>query len=92
MNKPPKRTGRAYWKRVEDAGETMELAIRLCFGIGFAFLFSSLAWWVGSGVWIGVAAIAAAITFPIGFLIGFFWLEVKYLVRLILGTFGSWFD
>lgn len=89
MGTPPKRKGKAFWSRVEQAGEVMEVSMRLFLGFVFAFMLSGFAWWVGSHVWVGVAILVALLAFPVGFLIGFFWLEVKFVVRLLLGL---WMD
>jgi hypothetical protein len=83
MNTPPKRKGKSFWSRVEQAGETMEMYIRLFLGFLFAFLFSGIAWGIGNYVWVGLAVICVLVAFPIGFLVGFFWLEVKFILRLI---------
>ena len=86
MSTSPKRKGKAFWSRVEDAGETMELGLRLFLGVLFAFLLSGSAWSIGSHVWVGVAIVVALFAFPIGFLVGFFWLEVKFMLRLFFGS------
>ena len=86
MSTRPKRKGRAFWKRVEQAGEAMEVSLRLFLGLMFACGLSAVAWWVGSHVWVGVAIVVAVLVFPIGFVLGFFWLEVKFLLRLFLGS------
>lgn len=84
MRERPKRKGKAFWSRVEDAGETMELGMRLLLGFLFAFLSSASAWWIGSHIWIGVSIVIALLALPFGFLIGFFWLEVKMLLQFFL--------
>jgi hypothetical protein len=84
MTTPPKRKGKSFWSRVEQAGEAMEFGMRLCLGFVFAFLLSGIASWTGSYVWDGVAVAIALLVFPVGFLVGFFWLEVKFLFWLIL--------
>jgi hypothetical protein len=86
MSTPPKRKAKAFWSRVEDAGETMEFGMRLFLGFLFAFLLSGIAWWIGSHVWVGVAIVITLLAFPIGFLVGFFWLEVKFMLRLFFGS------
>jgi len=86
MSTPPKRKGKAFWSRVEQTGETMEIGMRCFLGFVFAFVLASVAWWIGSHVWVGVAVVVAILAFPVGFLIGFFWLEVKFLLRLFFGS------
>jgi hypothetical protein len=84
MSKPSKQEGKSYWSKAEEAGDVMEIGLRLFWGGGFAFLFSSLAWTVGSMVWVGVGVTAAGVVIPIGFLVGFFWPEVKFALWLLL--------
>jgi hypothetical protein len=86
MTTPPKRKGKTFWKRVEQTGEAMEVSLRLFLGLMFACGLSAVAWWVGSYVWVGLAILVAVLAFPIGFVLGFFWLEVKFLLRLLLGS------
>jgi len=86
MSTPPKRKGKAFWSRVEDAGEAMELGVRLLLGFLFAFLLSGGAWWIGSQIWVGVAIVIVLPAFPIGFLVGFFWLEVRFMLHLLIGS------
>jgi hypothetical protein len=84
-NTPPtKRKGKTFWSRVEEAGEVMALGIRVLHGIFFACLICGLAWWLGSQVWVGIGALLSILASPLGFLIGFFWPEVKLLLRVIL--------
>ena len=87
MSMPPKRKGKAFWSRIEQAGEAMELGMRVFLGFVLAFWLSGFAWWIGSQVWVGVAIVIALLAFPVGFLIGFFWLELRFLLRLFLRSF-----
>lgn len=83
------RKGKAFWDRVEQAGKAMEVSLRLVFGFMFACGLSALAWWVGSHVWLALAVLVAVLTFPIGFVPGFFWLEVKSLLHLFFGSLSD---
>ena len=83
MSTPPKRKVKTFWSRVEQVGESMELGARALLGLLFAFVFAGLAWQVGSHVWAGLSFIIALIAWPIGFVIGFFWLEVKFMIQLV---------
>ncbi len=87
MSTPPKRKGKAFWSKVEDAGEAMEYGMRLFLGGLFAVVFSSFAWGLGGQIWVGVGVLCAIVVFPIGFAVGFFWPEVKMLLRLMAGIF-----
>ena len=84
MSTPPKRKVKTFWSRAEQVGESMELGARTLLGLLFAFVFAGLAWQVGSHVWVGLGLIIALITWPIGFVIGFFWLEIKLAAQIIL--------
>lgn len=83
---PQKRKGRTFWSRAEKAGEAMEIGLRLVLGLMFATAFAAGAWWLGSHVWVGAAALLGIAAFPLGFLVGFFWVEVKFLLRLLIGS------
>ena len=85
----PKGKGKAFWSRVEQAGETMAFGLRFFYGLIFSLLFADVGWWIGSHVWVGIALVIGVVAFPLGFLIGFFWLEVKFMIRLLLGSFGG---
>ncbi|MBL9130258.1 MAG: hypothetical protein JNG86_03610 [Verrucomicrobiaceae bacterium] len=87
MSLSPKRKGVSLWTRVEQAGQVMETGVRLALGLLFACLFAAAAWWAGCHVWVGAGFILAVAAFPPGFLVGFFWLEVKFLLHLILRVF-----
>lgn len=75
---------KSFWSRVEAAGDTMELGMRTFLGFLFALVLSSGAGYLGSEVWVGLGVILAILTFPFAFLIGFFWLEVKFALQLLL--------
>ncbi len=64
----------------------MEVALRAFLGLMFAIGFASFGFWLGSQVHAGIGLIIALILIPIGFLIGFFWVEVKFVMKLILGS------
>ncbi|WP_050030279.1 hypothetical protein [Verrucomicrobium sp. BvORR034] len=90
MNLPPAESGsenrrpKSFWSRVEAAGDTMELGMRAFLGFFFAIVLSSGAGYLGGEVWVGVGVILAILTFPFAFLIGFFWLEVKFALQLLI--------
>jgi hypothetical protein len=52
MSAPIKRKSKAFWSRVEAAGEAMELGMRLLHGFLFAIGVSGFAWWLGRLVWV----------------------------------------
>ncbi len=84
---PLKPKGKSYWSRVEQAGETMEFGLRCFLGFFLGICFCALSWQLGKelGSFLGFAA--ALIALPIGFVTGFFWLEIKFLLRLIFRAF-----
>jgi len=76
--------------RIEAVGDTMEFGMRAIFGLVFAGFFAMAGWWLGGHIWVGVSIVFACSAFPVGFLIGFFWMEVKLLLKLFLGgIFGG---
>jgi hypothetical protein len=83
--KKPKR--RCFWSKVEAAGDGMEFGLRCLFGIFFAVLFCAGAYSIGAYVWSGLGFVLALVATPVGFVVGFFWVEVKFLIGLILGFF-----
>ncbi len=64
----------------------MELGMRLFLGVMFGLMLSGVAWWIGSLIWVGFAILVSFVTFPVGFVIGFFWLEVKFALRFLIGA------
>lgn len=75
---------KSFWSRVEARGDTMEMGMRIFLGFFFAIVLSSGAGYLGSEVWVGIGVILAILTFPFAFLIGFFWLEVKFALQLLI--------
>jgi hypothetical protein len=84
MSKPTKRPGKSFWSRAEDAGDVMEIGMRVIYGVVIACIFASFAWTLGSSLWVGVGVVAAVAALPIGFLVGFFWPEFKFALWLFL--------
>lgn len=84
----PKKQPKSFSSRVEAAGEFMDFSVRVMLGFVFAFGISSASMWLGSQIWIGLGLLFFISAFPFGFLLGYFWLEVKFflslLVRLVL--------
>lgn len=87
MSTPPKKKGKAFWSKVEEAGEAMEVGMRLFLAFLFAFIFGSAAWVLGSQLWVGIGALLSIFAFPAGFAIGFFWPEVKLFLQLVFRMF-----
>ncbi|MEZ5300220.1 MAG: hypothetical protein R3F11_06075 [Verrucomicrobiales bacterium] len=81
---PEKPRGKTFWSRVEDAGEAMEIGLRVMLGIFFASLAAGFGWWLGNHIWVGVALVLSMAALLPGFLTGFFWLEVKFALKLCL--------
>ena len=80
-----KRKRQDFWSRLEDARDGVEFGLRAMLGILFGCVFAGAAWGAGSHIWSGVGFIAALSVFPLGFLIGFFWVEVKLLLSMAFG-------
>ena len=78
-----------FWKKVEKTGEAAEWVIRCFLGLLFAFIFASVGYALGSYVWVGLGLLIVLFTAPIGFLVGFFWLEIKLLLQFIFGAFWN---
>ena len=72
---------------IGDTLEAVELSFRLILAVVFAFFFTITGYGLGSEVWTGLGFFAAVVSFPIGFVIGFFFHEIRFLVRLIFGSF-----
>lgn len=64
----------------------MELSLRCVLGVLLSAIFAVLAFWLGSKVWTGLGVLLLVPAILIGFFIGFFWVEVKFLLRLLLGS------
>ena len=87
-----KRLGKSWSTRVDEAGEFMELSMRLLFGCAFTVLAGILALGLASQLWAGIGLLLCLIFCPLGFLVGFFWLEVKFFLRLLLSLVIGFFD
>jgi hypothetical protein len=87
MSTPPKKRGKAFWSKVEEVGEAMEVGMRFFLGFLFASIFASAAWWLGSQLWVGIGVLLSVLVFPVGFAVGFFWLEVKFFLQLVFRMF-----
>lgn len=61
--------------------------MRSLFAVGFASLFAIAAYTIGSAIWVGIGLILALCVIPVGLLIGFFWLEVKFFLRFLISLF-----
>lgn len=82
---------KSFSSKASNAGEGMEVILRVGLGILFMVLFCPICYGLGSLIsqWVGL--IMGMIIAPLAFVIGFFWVEVKvgfYLLgKLILGIF-----
>ncbi|MES2572455.1 MAG: hypothetical protein V4710_20695 [Verrucomicrobiota bacterium] len=84
MNKRSASQKKAFWARVEAAGEGLEVGVRFLLGCILTFVLCFGAYEVGCIVAVTVGVMAAIITFPFAFGLGFFWPEVKFLFRLVI--------
>jgi len=62
----------------------MEIGFRTILGVLFSTFFASLGYGVGAQIHPALGILIAAMLIPIAFLLGFFWVEVKFWIRLIL--------
>ena len=81
-----KKKRKSFWSKAEAAGQAMEVGMRTLLGLIFTAAFGTFGFWLGSQLHAGVGIIVSLLLLPIGFLLGFFWVEVKFLIRLILGS------
>ena len=79
---------RSFWSNVERVAERMEFVTRLILGGVFVVILCPIAYGLGSWIWVGIGWALALGSVPFGFLLGFFWAEVKTLLKLALGI---WF-
>ncbi len=75
---------RSFWSKAEEAGDVMEIGGRSLIGLLFSFLFLSIGYWAGAQVWTGLGVMLSIAGIFIGFPIGFFWIEIKFLMKLTL--------
>ncbi len=61
--------------------------MRWALGLTFAILLCAATFKLGSMVHAGVGLIASIVALPIGFALGFFWIEIKVCARLVLQLF-----
>lgn len=79
--------GLSFWSKAEEAGEAMEIGIRCLFGVLFTVFFSAFFYWLGSHAWSGIGIVLGIVSAPFGFIAGFFWMEIKFLLRLLIQYF-----
>lgn len=77
---------------MEEAGKFMELSMRVLHGCVFTVLAGMLALGLASHLWAVMGLLLCLILCPLGFLVGFFWLEVKFFLRLLLSLVLGLFD
>ncbi len=91
-----KRPAKSWTYRVDEVGEFMELSMRVIHGGVFTVLAGMLAGMLALGLashlWAGMGLLLCVILCPLGFLVGFFWLEVKFFLRLLLSLVLGFFD
>lgn len=87
-----KRPANSWTSRVDEVGEFMELSMRVIHGGVFTVLAGMLALGLASHLWAGMGLLLCVILCPPGFLVGFFWLEVKFFLRLLLSLVLGFFD
>ena len=66
--------------------EPIELSLRLGLACLFGFIFAGMGYGAGDLMWSGIGVILSLISFPIGFLYGFFCREINALIRGIIRT------
>ena len=71
----------------ESIAEGVELSMRLLLAFVFAFVFSGLGYGVGAVIWTGIGIILALVFFPLGFVYGFFCVEINFFLRMIFRFF-----
>lgn len=76
-----------WWDRLEAAGEGVDFLARVFLGVLFALVIATFVMWLGSHIWIGIGMILFLISFPFGFLIGYFWFEIRFVLSLLFTLF-----
>ena len=71
-------------KAISNTGDSIELGVRFLLGILFMLFFGGLGLLIGSEIWVGVGIVLMLILAAIGFLMGFFWNEIKLLISLLI--------
>ncbi len=79
---------RSFGSKVERVADRMEFVTRLILGGVFVTILCPIAYGLGSWIWVGIGWSLSLVSVPFGFLLGFFWVEVKPLLKLALGI---WF-
>ncbi len=69
---------------IENIADSMEFGMRLLLAFVFGCVFCGLGYAAGAWIWSGIALLLALIFFPIGFVYGFFAVEINALIRFAL--------
>lgn len=77
----------SWWDRIEASAEGVEFLARVFLGVLFASVIASLVMLFGSHIWVGVGMILFLIALPFGFLFGYFWYEIKFVISLLFTLF-----
>jgi hypothetical protein len=72
------------FKAFSNTVECVELGIRFLLGILFMLFLGGLGLAVGTQIWGGIGIILMLTLSPIGFLVGFFWNEIKLLISFLI--------
>lgn len=92
MNSPsPEKNRKKVWSEVEQVADRVEIGVRLLLGVLFAGVLSVAAWGLGSQLWVGLGIAAVIPALLVGFVAGFFWPEIRFLLRLMLKALGVFF-
>lgn len=76
-----------FWSKVEQAGEGMEIGMRCLIGFIFCVILCPGAFALGNSLHGSLGIIMAFITIPFAFIFGFFWIEIKFAIRLLAQLF-----
>ncbi len=77
----------SVWSKIEAVGEGVEFGFRLSLAFLFVVLISASAWHVGCKLSPTIGFIVAAAAAPFAFALGYFWVEVKLLIRISVQVF-----
>ena len=68
----------------EAIAEGITLGFRILFGFIFAIVFAGIGYSLGAVLWKGLAILFSMLSFPIGFIYGFFVREINSFLRMLV--------
>ena len=75
---------RSFWNDVENTGDSIEFGLRSIVGIMAAVFLAGTAWAIGAYIWVGLSIALSIPAAVVGFIIGFFFVEIRLLFRVLI--------